>query len=209
MIKKRHLLIVIWTIVFMPMCVKWKLTHLNSSELRWIDHYNTGTKTRYISNIGNIDTLVITSCDISNSLWPFYQHIGYDGEYIAGGYVEYKIIHDNDTIEGFSSIDKCNYNEPVYLAFILGDRYAIKDSTFPFGLPLYGSMRFVEINGRIFNDCIVIDDSNSRYRKYATKTNKISEFVWSKSEGLLRYSFENGDFFLREDLLLMNSNKHH
>lgn len=54
----------------------------------------------------------------------------------------------------------------------------------------------VILNGTKVTDCVVVDDKNSEWGKYQIKYG-VTSFVWSKSKGLLQYSFLGGEVFTR------------
>ena len=56
------------------------------------------------------------------------------------------------------------------------------------------------INGHMFYDCITIDDSNSKDNGTKRFRHSITQFVWSKSKGLLQYTFDDGEVFVLKEL---------
>lgn len=103
------------------MCVNWKITHMDRSDLAWMKTYEIGDVEYFLSNKGNIDILLIRKKGIWNKIKIFRDNEGSD-EYIAGGIIRYIIVHKNDTIVGSWGITKEKQYEPVFIWCTLGDR---------------------------------------------------------------------------------------
>lgn len=201
--KKKHLAIAILAIYFGPMCIKWKITHMSEQELDWVSQYEVGQRRCYVSNRNETDTLEITEKKVYNSCWPISLHIGYNNEFIASFHLSFIIHHKKEEIDGSFGGYKEGNKEPINLTFLLGDRYALGGTPgpdFSFGLPLIQDMQFAEINGHMFYDCITIDDSNSKDNGTERFRHSITQFVWSKSKGLLQYTFDDGEVFVLKEL---------
>lgn len=184
--KKRYWIILL-VVFLLPVCVYHKITHMNSEELDWVRVYNEGDSLFFSSNTNDIDTAIVTSIEIYNSLSPFNTNPNANSVYEAIAYLNYVIIHDNVSMEGWTCICKREQDQPIEQSFTLCDRYA-------FELKFEGFKETV-IRGTKFNDCIILDDRNSHYGKNQPTVCGISGMVWSKSKGLLQYSFENGDIY--------------
>ncbi len=157
-------------------------THMNDDDLSWMDVY-TGTDTRlFITPDGSIDTMHIKRKEIWNSCSLFWEGpIG--GLYLAGGQYDYIIIHDKDSIVGSMSISKQEKRKPVWLDFQFGGR---------FGLGIKQNFKGTIIKGIKYHDCIFVNDTNSEIPEYNNCSITISDFIWSKSYGLLEYTLSNG-----------------
>lgn len=190
MIKRKHFLILL-SVLLLPMCVYHKITHMEKGDLAWMESYHAGDTVMF-SNGSLTDTLIVRGIKVHNSLNPINTNFNASSVYEAVAYLDYDIIHDNDTMEGWFSIRKEEQGQPVYLNFSLCDRYALKGIKPRF-------KNFI-INQSSYDDCIVIDKSNSSLGKYQSKTCGVKSLIWSKSRGLLQYSFSNGDKYVRKDL---------
>lgn len=179
----------------MPMCVNWKITHMDSDDLAWMKTYEIGDVEFFLSNKGNIDILLVRGKDTWNKFKIFRDNEG-SNEYIAGGCFNYIVYHKSDTIDGYFSINKAFQSEPVLLSFSLADRFCSDsfDDTGIFGIPQ--NLQSVKICGIEFHDCLIADDKNSDWGKYQIEYG-VTSFVWSKSKGLLQYSFLGGEVFTR------------
>ena len=104
--KKKYIFyIVLPYLLFLSTGLVWNVTHMDKSDLVWMSHYNVGNCEFFISQYGNVDALIVKGKDVWNTYKPFNNCVGYH-DYIAGGYVEYIIYHNNDTIEGSWAITK-------------------------------------------------------------------------------------------------------
>lgn len=171
----------------------WHVTHMDKSDLTWMSHYQTGDCEYFISQYGHIDALSIKEKEIRNTYQLFSYTMG-NHDYIADGFFRYLIYHKNDTIEGSWSITKVKQNKPVFIWFYLGDRFS-NDAEGNFS-GISPQIQSIIINGTKVTDCVVADDTNSDWRKYQIEYG-VTGFVWSKSKGLLQYSFLGGEVFTR------------
>lgn len=159
-------------------------THMDDEDLLWMNVYSEEDIRLFTSLDGSsIDTMFIYKKDIWNSTSLFWNGpIG--GLYLAGGQFKYILIHDKDSITGTMSISKKEKENPVWLDFRLGGR---------FGFDIKQEMKTTIIHGIKYNDCIYVDDTNSSISEYFQDSLRISSFIWSKSYGLLEYTFVNSD----------------
>lgn len=174
----------------------WHVTHMDKSDLDWMSHYQTGDCEYFISQYGHMDALQVREKNIRNTYTLINNSIG-NHSYIAGGHIHYIIVHKNDTIEGCWGVRKVEQNEPVFVSFRLGDRFnndtGNAEEIFSYVFP---QIQPVIINGTKVTDCVVADDKNSDWGKYQIGYG-VTGFVWSKSKGLLQYSFLGGEVFTR------------
>ena len=152
----------------------------------------------FLSNKGNIDILLVKEKEIWNKIKIFRDNKGFN-EYIAGGCFKYIIYHKSDTIDGYFSINKAFQFEHVFLNFSLADRFCSDsfDDTGIFGIPQ--NLQSVKISGIKFCDCLIANDTNSDWWQSPIEYG-VTGFVWSKSKGLLQYSFLGGEVFTRIEL---------
>ncbi len=184
--KRKHLIILL-AVFLLPVCVYHKLTHMNEGELRWMKCYSEGDSLLFASNMNNTDTLIVDSIEIHNSFNPFNSNPKIGSEYEAVAYLNYHIIHNEYSMEGWFSIRKKEQKLPVEYSVMLCDRYA-------FDIKRQG-LKDIVIGKEKFSDCIIFNESNSHYGKSQSMMCGVISLIWSKSRGLLQYSLENGEVF--------------
>lgn len=191
--KKKLLLYIVWIyLLFLSTGLAWYVTHMDKSDLVWMSHYDVGNCEFFISQYGNIDALVVKKKDVWNSYKPFNNCVGYH-DYIAGGCVDYIIYHKKDTIVGSWGITKEIQSKPVYVYFDFDDRFNNDSGLGKFYIT--PTTQSALINKIVVKDCFIINDENSHLQ--VQPNYNVKGFVWSKSKGLLPYSFLDGEVFTR------------
>ena len=177
-------------LLFLNTCIYHKITHLDSTELEWVNNRYVGEKKSFTSGNGIIDTAIITEVVVENSYSPFNSNPNVSSEYQAIACVYCKIIHNGDSIDGSLFIEKQDNSEPVYFHANLGDLYAfdVKQSPSKFW-----------VNNVPYDDCLIFDERNSSVSQSFKNDNPIISLVWSKSKGLLQYKFKDGTLFYAKD----------
>lgn len=169
-------------ILISPLFIYHKITHMNKDDLAWLNIYKGRDTVLFRCNQFATDTLMMYEKYIMNSLSPF--NFGFfetsDDEYIAHGIIHMILMHQGQELYGYFYIFKEENRSPVRHNILFGDRY----------LEYYHErLRIVRIGQKVYDDCIIVDDSNSEFGYVEKETEKrIKKFVWSKSEGLLWYN---------------------
>ena len=180
----------ILVLLFFYTCIYHKITHLDSTELEWVNNQYVGEEKSFTSGNGIIDTAIITEVKVENSYSPFNSNPNVSSEYIAMAYVDYKIMHNGDSIDGSFSIEKHDNSEPICFHANLGDLYAFNVKQRPSKL---------WINNVPYDDCLIFDERNSRVSPSYSNDNPIISLIWSKSKGLIQYKFKDGTLFSVKD----------
>lgn len=157
--------------IFYECFVYHKMTHLTDTELEWVTDKDYDDTILFISNRGNIDSLFYVKDFISNQINPLYfseaghEHYeascGYDfilkGKHIdlKGGFMIIKHI-ELDTIRPLGNIGG------LYSEFFNSNPHEIKLLN---DLHLFPIQQF-QYQFVLFNDCIVFDETNSKYSEY-------------------------------------------
>ena len=176
---------------------------MDKSDLEWVSEYEVNDRFIYVSDSGvDVDTMIIIKKNVRNSYWPLHwPKLGFR-DYEANASLTYIIKNRDEEIEGYISIRKSENTVPVYVGMIFGNRYALRDcGTWPSGLQLLKNIQTVIINNIIFTDCVIMDDSNSQIGDIPQLDYYIENYIWSKSEGLLQYTYNKGEVFTRKDIL--------
>lgn len=194
-LKKTLLYIILALLLLRSTALVWHVTHMNKSDLIWMSHYQTGSCEYFISQHGNIDALMVREKDVWNTYRLFGYSIG-DHDYIAGGDINYTIYHKNDTIDGYLGISKEIQSEPIFTFFNLGDLFCKNAFEYSTIFGFIPKLQYARINDFVFPDCLIADESNSEYWQGPIKYG-VTGFVWSRSKGLLQYSFLGGEVFTR------------
>ena len=179
-IKKHFYLLLLIPVICYLFSLWSRHTHMNNNDIAWMEVYQV--KDKRLFTFGNvIDTMYICNKDVWNSRSLFWKGpIG--GEYHAGGYYDYVIIHEGDSLEGYFAIEKEHKRYPVSLSFQLQNRFAFN---------IAQEFHIVRLNNIIYYDCIVISHNNSQSSTYI-KNNTIKTLTWCKSKGLIEYELTDG-----------------
>ncbi len=165
-----------------------KMTHLSKSDLEWVKSGDalfeslTGKRAK-LTNMGRY---------VNNETNPFYFSSASKNVYEANAGYSYILGQDGFETEGYFAIRRSADNDSLEFTTRLGllstNRYC----------PMH--YKRIEINGRIFNDCIIIDSSNAEYLANGKSDDKlkITKFIINKKYGLLYYEFKNGEQYYRK-----------
>ncbi len=187
--QKSNVIILICILFFLYTCTYTEMTHMDEKDKSYLSTYNLNDTILFESIINQqTDTMIIIEKTIYNSLWPFLRDES-STEYHAGGYIDYIIKHGNTNLDGSFCITKQEKKKPVSVTLTLGNRFCFDvfknaDTVF----------RDITCDDVKFQECVLIDDTNSHYGKIVT-VDSIKQFVWSKENGLVFYEFSNGDKF--------------
>lgn len=192
-------------------CIGWydKMSHLSDEELAWVNCYEIGDSILFQSDSLDIDTLVVTDKNIYNTSNPFFIHFidNYPGSNF-NAIANYIFIIKNKTnnIEGYFEIEKFVENDSIKIDALLDQRFS-NDWNYDFDyrndMRIFTESNPIKItkfsmNGQLFNNCIIIDDSNSKLSKYNDRENPIASFVINRDYGLIYYRYANDKEFFRK-----------
>lgn len=178
------------------------MTHLNENEREWIACYGMGDTLLFKSNLGNIDTLIITFSALYDKSSPIYIGDEYHAVYEAHG-AYYFTIHQNfktnGPLNGMVSIQKCYFqdldNERLCILSNFGRRFSLElnvDST-----TLMDTI-FDNVNFELY-DNIKFNNSNSKiYENQEIYNLHIDEYIINKHYGLIYYRYDDGEEFVRK-----------
>lgn len=178
--KKKYIILIALLIVYLFLYKR--MTHMNEDDLDWVKVYEKERVKLFATKDGIIDTLFVRNTAIHNSTWPFIRNEASD-EYTAGASIDFYILHMQDTVDGILIVRKDSNEKPAIISFRLCDRYAFK---------LTPDLQKFIIDNKTYDDCIVVDSSNSKLGIYQPMICNIKSFIWSKSKGLIKYTFEDG-----------------
>ena len=187
----KYLYITLFILLFIVTCVYHHITHMDENDLRWLNVYNVGDTVFFYSQESDTDTMVIKDKYITNSFNPINNNPSVGTEYLAGGFIDYDISHNGDSINGYFFVRKNTNREPVYVYTGLCERST--DDYIPQKLEKF------EFKGKHLNDCIIINshNSNDREKEHKQLSYSLRYFIWSKSMGLILYSYDNGKTYRR------------
>ena len=177
---------------------------LDEEELTWMDAYEDGDTVLFKSS-NDIDTMYVNK-RINNKVgvWGILIIDTFNG----GGHFENILVHNHDSIDILFLIIKAfdedfvdftsHFNNRYYTAF-LQTRNA--DTKIPMHKYRYDDLGTIKeilsdthtVNGRKYNDLIIINDDNSNISMESP--NNCEYYIWSKSKGLIQYKYENGDVY--------------
>lgn len=184
-------------------CIYIKMTHFDRDDLKWMDAYQKKDTILFVSNYNNIDTLCVLNKEVYDSYNPICTDDVF-GTYNAFAELNFVAIHEGDSLKIDLFISKLEQHERSYFSLYFGDIITNNPTKDNYHMPydLRESLNAVNINNKLFEDCFIINNKNSISSKglHTLGIEYIKEVVWSKSEGLLKYSFKNGEVFTRIDL---------
>lgn len=162
-------------------CLYSEIHLLDSDDLTWLSPYEQGDIILFKSG-NSIDTMIVKEAYLHNTTSRFMRNESssvYNGN---GGF--HCFIHHG------KQITKCNFavykngGKSLSVHLIVHKR---------FYMPSEKDIHFqkVNINGINYDDAIVINDTNSE-NPDDDKTLNMEYFIYSKSEGLLKYKYLNG-----------------
>lgn len=167
-----------------------KMTHMDSTDLEWVNNRYIGEIMSYKSQDGSLSKLTIKKKEVNNSLNPINLNYFASDEYLASAYFECEICSEKDTINGWFWIQKKQNSVPVYLSCHFGQRFAFD---------VYPEMESYDICESNIDDVVLFDDKNSCLND-SIQNNSISSFRWSKEYGLIQYCYKDGTVFNRINL---------
>lgn len=167
-----------------------KITHLDKTDMQWVNNRNIWDSAVFVSDNGDMDTLLINCFELQNSMCPFKFNPNVQ-ELIAFADIQYIVRHDNNNITGIFRISKAHIFQPPLIDIYLDGR-GTSD--------LKCTLKSVKLYKGTLNDCIVLDDQNSHVSKNEMFKYDITSFVWSKSLGLVQFSFKDGATYTLADL---------
>lgn len=197
-------LLLILTIGFYKGCVYKHMAHFEEDDLKWVYCYNVGDTSIFISNYGNIDTLIITEMKNNDKFKRIIPNEGHSNVFEPSASYKYKIFNksneNRDTLDGIFIIKKKFYENVLSFTASLDKRNAFDINRFNRQNEEYSNIlsKFAPID-TMQGNYLIFDNKNSRYSKYwLDKVYKIDVFIINKNIGLIYYKFENGEEFIRE-----------
>lgn len=183
---KKIILVSAVFILFCWTCCYHKITHLSQDELSYIA-YNKLDTLFFQSKHNIADTVIISKIVVNNSFNPFNPFgVETTYDYEANASITMTVIHQGMRFDGLFLIKKVSQGSDAVISAHLGNRFSNEF------VPKFSTFLF---NDSII-DCVCFNNNNStispniHYMK-----SSITSFVWSKSMGLLQYSFDNGDVY--------------
>ncbi len=184
-----------------------KITHLSDEDLKWMSAYNVND-TIYFRNetVRDIDTLTVTEVYINNRKAVFNSYpFSFRSEYKAKAGYHFDINHKDSLYDrNYFSINKCYEDMRCFQRWLILGLSSDIDTIFDVnenyvGFPdgIRTKMTTVNINGQVFNDCIIGNYDNSH--ESDVHPTLIEEFIWSRRHGLLQYKSE-GETYTRIDM---------
>lgn len=186
-------------------CIGWydKISQLSDDELTWINCYNVGDTLMFYSDGNAPDTLVVDYKNIHNTTNRFYIHFIdniRDDNFDATAIYTFYIKTPKDSIEGSFRMTKIADLDSIQWDTFLDRRFSNNWKKNMVKLNIFvrdknGNPFKIEsfiLDGKKFDNCLIIDDSNSKLSKYNKRENPIECFVINKDYGLIYYRYADG-----------------
>ena len=174
-------------VLLMSSCVYSHMYHFEEGDLEWINPYEVGDMITFETSKG-IDTLYITEKNIYDKTSPFIENEGqdmFDDYYASADYWGY-FIHNNSKHHFFMLITKHPDGG-------LGIRITLME--------LYSNLIEIKRNvnepSAFIKDTIIVDETNSEYKKSGPVPDNCEYLKWSKKEGLIEYRLRDGTVYPR------------
>lgn len=167
-------------------------THLGEEELEWVTNRYIGETMRFQSQVGIVDTIIITEIDIQNSTDTidreyYYHNIG-DGNYYAGCDV-YFSLRGRKGRDGLNLYKDTNEIVCFWMEFL---------DVLTVGSPLVDTC--IQIDSMVLDDILFFEEKYCEVINRYHHPNPITSLAWSKKYGLVQYTFQDGTVFNRIDL---------
>ena len=211
---------VVVTILFLLFCGRVEcyidMSHLSKAEVNWVKCYNMGDRVLFRSNLNNVDTLLVESVFVDNTLNPFYFYTfdrGGNGLFNATCGYTYCVNKGTDgasksRIDGYFSLKKfAGSNKCAYYLTLDNMTFdGVAERQYYANKFYKGGIREIKekvctINSHVIPNCLVIDKTNCEYIGPQNMAEKVTEFIISKEYGLIYYSLSSGENFVYELLL--------
>ena len=180
----KKIIIAILGTFLLTSCLYDAMYFLTDKDLEWMAPYEQGDTILFQSS-GGIDTMTIDIFMLYNDDNPWRENEG-TSTFMGNSSFEYTIRHSEELIEGQFLILKED-SLKMNIALRLRRRH----------LPLSDEKELQlcsqVIEGENYDDLIIVDDSNSEL--YTKEPFNTEYFIWSKSKGLLKYKYLNGEVY--------------
>ena len=165
-----------------------KMTHLSKTDLEWVKSSDAVFET----DSGRIARLTDMGSYVYNETNPFYISSAGGWEYEANAGYHYSIGLNGYEIDGNFAIQRSADTDSLEFDARL-DRLSTRGY-----IPM--DLRSMELNGRIFDDCLVVDTTNAVLieNHFHDNNRDITKFVINKRFGLIYYEFDTGEKYYRK-----------
>ncbi|WP_295731676.1 hypothetical protein [uncultured Muribaculum sp.] len=200
--KKLVFLFISMVIMCLTGCVHIHMTHLSDEDLEWVKSIYVHSPINFVSDSDNLNDVKYVKIFIHNSKDRFFFSSALNTNYEANAGYYFDIESDRGELDGFFLIMRKVKSDILWFKADCGARFtAYNGDEYERMIPLLP--RDFSINHRLFDNCVVIDSTNSAYSSHwkYNPNNRIEKFVISKEHGLIYYKFEDGEEFFRQDLL--------
>lgn len=197
--KCRVIIILIILLIFQS-CLYSHMTHLTDEDLEWISCYEDGDTVLFLSNHGNIDTIIITDMGIRDRYNRFIPDEAQSSTFEASAWYKFIISNkfsQNDELSGTLYLENDYESDTLLFSSRLIRRFAFDVNSFNRSSDQFKVIfsKFSTIDS-IPDNYLMFDDSNSHWSEIEWKNLKIiTHFVFNKSLGLIYYRYEDGEEF--------------
>lgn len=176
------------------------MTHLTDDDLEWTSCYEEGDTALFLSNRGNIDTLIIIDKGIRDTYNRLIPNEGVGSTFEASAWYDFIIFNNSgksDEIEGGLLVKKDYETDTLLFTTEFSRRFAFDVKMSNQTRNEFNNIlsKFSTIDS-IPDNYLMFDDSNSHWSEIEWKNLKIiTHYVFNKSLGLIYYRYEDGEEF--------------
>ena len=177
----------------------WRMTHLSDDDLAWIKTIAQKTShDMFVSESAPPLKLRINNVWISNDGNPFFFSAHGGDVFEANAGYSYVLTGDCKEIEGGLYIERNVDVDSLTIAIRLHDLRTVDSNGHYTSLPL--ATRKMELNGKVFDDCICSDSIHWRSNPYHNKSDtlKVDKLIVSKKYGLIYFRYSDGTEYYRD-----------
>lgn len=166
-------------------------TNLSKEEKEWFSAYNKGQTIIFKSNLGNLDTIIVTEkLEFHGNKDCNWIEIGTIQNHMMNIDFKPKVCHNEEPYcEGGISISKDGVDEKCFPSFSLFGLYFSK--LYNKNLPKTESIKLTT-NNKTYSLAYHFED---KVNANGFGKNCIESFYWDKKEGLIKYEAKDGEIF--------------
>lgn len=178
-------------------CIYQSMVRFTDEDLLWLTSYHKHDMVLFRTPDNILDTMTIPYIEISNEIFPIYfnpnksdpYHYNANGDY----YFRIKGIAESTELNGSFGCVKKSEDSLRVIIRINDYRYN----------SVLNDLKSFSLNEVTFDDCLILDLEDEGYYNLNTHLypKRVTNIVWSRSEGLLQYTIDSTQVYSRLNVL--------